>query len=142
MKALEIALLSALLYAMQSFVIAKKLSNFSPMVTLTFPFLITFGAGAVVVYFFRDNLGINMVMPVKYEWLWVLLCGALLFFGELLYFYAFNQGGSLFMITMSLTAIPVLSSILNAMAGGEIPSTKKFLGWVLAVVAVFLVGGK
>ena len=130
-----------IMYSFQSIILDKKLSYMSPIViaciftivqiVILFPILLA-----------MKGFGMDLVMPNREHYGYVLICGLLMGFGALCFFMAYSCGGNFPMVTTVAALLPVFSLLLSVLFWGQIPSVRQVLGCLLAVVAVYLVVGE
>lgn len=83
----------------------------------------------------------DAAMPRGWEWSVVLLRGLIVAVGAYCFFAAFHHNGGMMSILTIFSLTPVCAVLLLALLGGGWPTSRQWVGVVLAVCAVWLVVG-
>jgi len=138
MKPEILAVLSMLLYATGNVIINRKLAAIHPLINSAILSTTMAMIALSVLYFFHKQLKIELVMPGRWELLFLALCGVLYFLGDYLFFWAYHKGGTLGLITTVVAIFPVFAAIINIISGGSSPKITQLAGAGLGIMAVFL----
>lgn len=139
MKSVLFAVIAIFLYALSNVVVEQKISRVPPIINM----VIFSGAVfflSLLTCLFRSTLGVQAVLPDSSQLTAVIFCGLIFFFADFCFFSAYNHGGSLVIITTLTVLLPVFASFIKFVSTGDgLPSPAQILGWLFAVLAVFLV---
>ena len=137
MKVVFFALAALFLYAIANTIIEKKLGNISPLANTTCFYLGLLAVSAPLVLF-RNQIGLKLTMPSASHFWLLALCGALFFFADLAWFQAYHGGGRLEQVTAVFLAFPILIALINAIAGGSLPTKSDIMSWVIVGIGLIV----
>lgn len=133
-----LALAAVLLYATQNVLLEQKLAKYStPALLLIFYLVMAPLAGLRLWYLSASGQGVNF--PIGTGLGLAVFAGLMYFAADYCFVGAYTSGGDLLTITTIVILFPVAASIAKYLWVGELPTIFQVAGYLLAIVAVWLV---
>ena len=138
MRSALFAIIGVFGYVIMNVIIEQRLKQASPLATsllmLACGIAFVLPAALAQWYFYP-----KFVLPPLTDIRLLVVLGVAFAFADYFFLKAYNSGGSLIMISTMVALFPFFASLLNVAVGGDVPSTRQLLGWIVAVIAIILV---
>ena len=139
MKPTLLAATAMALYALINVIIEQKLSKHTTSAVILCIYSVILIL-ALTRFSYMRSTGDQINFPTGLIFVLVLAVGVLHFFADYCYYLAYTAGGTLMSITTIAIMLPIFSSFAKFAWTNCLPSAYQLTGYVLAVIAIYLVG--
>jgi len=138
MKPVLFAIIGVFGYVVMNVMIEQRLKHASPLANSLLLLVtgIAFVLPAAVLQWYYYP---KFVLPPLTDWRLLVGLGVSFLLADYFFLKAYNSGGSLMMISTMVAMFPVFASLLNAGLGGNLPPSRQWLGWLVALITIVLV---
>lgn len=133
------AFLAMWLYALTNVAIEVKLSKYTTMALLLYWYF-TLAPLAVAGIGYMYLTGQSIVMPNRNDAAIAIAVAAVFFFADFFYIGAYTSGGSLLAVTTLVVLFPAIAQLIKFAWVGGSPNYYHMFGYLLAAIAVILIG--
>ena len=139
MKPIWLALCALVMWALQNVFLDVKLSRFSEIAILLELYLVMLPL-AFVGWLYMRGTHQTVVAPQGWMLVLVLLSGVMYFAADYCFISAYTSGGHLLAVSTIVVLFPIFSSIIRYLWVGGTPNRYHLAGYLLAGMAVLLLG--
>mgnify|MGYP001581267508 CR=1 FL=1 len=131
--------MAVVFYALQNVIMEMKFAKYSTVAILVIGYSVMLPLTLARISQMRFT-GEAVVFPTGAILAIAFMTGILWFLGDYSYVSAYTTGGDLVTITTIIALFPVVASIIKFFFTGAVPNVYQIAGWLLAIIAVYLVG--